>query len=75
MSKLVTCDNCQHGKRLYADGYILRDWSGKFNGDPATLPMPADNEKYWTYVECAKNNKGLKHINLDGKCNAYQQLR
>lgn len=71
---MKTCDECQHGKRLYADGYIYRDWSGKYEdeGDPRTLPKDPDPDEFWTYVECAKNNKGLKHINLDGKCTVFQ---
>ncbi len=73
--KLKSCDDCQHGSRLYADGYIFRNWSGRFDGDPKTLPMPADDTNYWTYVECAKNNKGLKFLNVEGKCNGFQKKK
>jgi hypothetical protein len=66
------CDDCQHNKRLYADGYVYRDWSGLYSGLIGDLPTAPDPDKFWTYLECAKNNKGLKHINLDGKCVAYQ---
>ena len=69
------CEDCVNGKRLYADGYVMKDWSGQFKGDPSTLPMPPDNENYWTYLECSKNAKGLKFINLDGKCNAFQRRK
>ena len=70
-----SCDACMHGIRKYADGYIFRDWSGRFEGDPSTLPMPPDQSKYWTYWECKKNVKKLMHINLEGKCQAYQQRK
>ena len=69
------CDDCQHGSRLYSDGYIYRDWSGQFEGDPSTLPGVPDQSEFWTYLECAKNNKGLKHINLDGKCTVFVQRK
>lgn len=67
------CENCKHNSVNYADGYIFRNWSGKFDGDPSTIPKEPDQTKFWTYQECAKNNKGLKHLNLDGKCSAFQQ--
>ncbi len=51
---MKSCDECQHGKRIYADGNVLKDWSGR--GTPDT-PATKDS-KYWTYLECAKNNKG-----------------
>lgn len=74
-TKYKSCDECMHGRRDYADGYIYRDWSGRFEGDPSTLPTPADPDKFWTYVDCKKNAKKLMHINLDGKCSAYQQKK
>lgn len=69
------CDDCTFGKRLYADGHIRKDWSGYFEGDPSALPPPTRDADHWTYLECAKNNKGLKHVNLDGRCCAYQIKR
>ena len=69
---MKTCDECQHGKRLYADGYVNADWSGSFKGDPASLPKVPNATKFWTYVECAKNNKGLKFLNLGGNCDGFQ---
>ena len=65
---MKSCGECQHGKRLYADGNVLKDWSGR---DTPDTPAAKDS-KYWTYLECTKNNKGLKHLNLDGKCPAFQ---
>lgn len=69
-TKIKLCDDCQHGKRLYADGYIYRDWSGKYEGESA--PPVSMMQQFWTYQECFKNNKGLKHINLAGDCAVYQ---
>lgn len=66
------CDDCKFGSRLYADGYVYRDWSGCYTGDVALLPKKPDVNVFWTYVECSKNAKKLQFINLDGKCNAFQ---
>lgn len=70
-----SCDDCQHNVRKYADGYIFRDWSGRFEGDPATLPAIPDQTKFWTYWECKKNTKKLIHLNIDGRCSAFQQRK
>ena len=72
MSNSKNCDECRFGKRLYADGYILKNWK-KFDGMVEDLPLEPDQSKFWTYLECAKNSKKLKFINLDGKCQAYQK--
>jgi hypothetical protein len=66
-----TCDDCLHGKRLYADGYIYKDWSGQFTGDISALPKVPDPDKFWTYLECARNSKGLKFMNFGGSCNGF----
>ena len=73
--KLNSCNDCQHDVRKYADGYIHRNWSGKFVGDPATLPAVPDQTMFWTYQECKKNGKKLTHLNLDGTCVAFQKKK
>lgn len=73
--ELNTCDNCSHGKRLYSDGYVYRDWSGRFTGDVTSLPSIPDSKKFWTYVECARNNKGLKFMNLSNSCNGFVRAK
>lgn len=70
-----TCDECQSGKRSYADGYVYRDWSGCYTGDPAALPAVPDPDVFWTYVECKRNAKKLMHINLDGKCSVFAAIK
>lgn len=70
-----SCDDCQHNIRKYADGYIFRNWSGRFEGDPNTLPVVPDQSKFWTYWECKKNVKKILHLNIDGKCSAFQQIK
>lgn len=65
----VSCDACKHISRNFCDGYVYKDWSGVYNGG---VPPDSDKDKYWTYVECAKNVKKLLYINLDGKCTAFK---
>ena len=72
-SNTKECSGCKHGVCLYADGYIYRDWSGSYDGDVSLLPKTPDQSKFWTYTECKKNTKKLQHINLDGKCTAFQK--
>jgi len=71
----VDCEDCRHNVRHYCDGYIYRDWSGKFEGDPSTLPKVPDVSKYWTYQECKKNNKGIKFLNLTGDCKGFEKAK
>lgn len=68
---MKSCDDCSFGKRLYSDGLIYRNWSGRYTGDVKDLPKIPDPMKFWTYLECSKNNKGLKHVNLDGNCTVF----
>ena len=56
-------------------GYILKDWSGRFEGDPSTLPKIPDDTKFWTYHECKKNNKGLKFLNITGECQGFERIK
>lgn len=67
------CDTCQFGSRFYADGLIKRDWSGVYEGEHPT-PRP-DPKLFWTYQECSKNSKGLKHLNLTGNCSVYKECK
>lgn len=69
------CDNCEFNTRKYSDGFIFKDWSGAYEGDPSELPKVPDNTKFWTYQECDKNKKGLKHLNLTGDCSAYKEKK
>lgn len=71
--KVVSCDGCKHNVRHYCDGYVYKNWSGKFNGDPATLPSVPDQTKFWTYQTCKKSTPKLMHLNLDGQCKLFQQ--
>lgn len=47
---MKSCDECQHGKRLYADGNVLKDWSG--SGTPDTPATP--DSKYWSVLRTTK---------------------
>lgn len=69
----VSCDSCKFNERLYSDGYVFKDWSGQYKGDVKDLPKIPDQTKFWTYQICKKNTKGLKFINLDGKCSAFSK--
>lgn len=76
MSKeLVSCEDCRSNVRHYCEGYILKDWSGKFEGDPSSLPKIPDQNKFWTYHECKKNNKGIKFLNLTGECTGFEKAK
>lgn len=68
-----SCDACRHGARHYCDGLVRKDWTGYWH-PPQVLPDPPDPDAYWTYLECAKNSKGLRYLNLDGKCPAFTPL-
>lgn len=68
---LKSCDDCKFGERRYCDGLIYRDWSGHYEGDIKNLPIVPDNTLFWTFLECQKNNKGLKFLNLIGDCSAF----
>lgn len=67
-----SCDDCRFGSRKYSDGLVYRNWSGVYAGDVSELPAKPDPSRFWTYMECAKNNKGLKHINLAGDCKVFK---
>ena len=67
---MKSCDDCQFHTRKYADGYVKKDWSSA--GVKPSEPASKDSD-LWTYLECSKNNKGLKHLNLTGNCTAYKQ--
>ena len=72
-SKLIkNCESCKFCTVKYADGYIFKDWSGKYNGNSDNLPLGPDRSKYWTYIECSKNAKGLKFINLMNDCREFK---
>jgi hypothetical protein len=71
--KQKRCDECKSNVRNYSDGFILKDWSGRFTGDPNTLPKEPDNSKFWTYQDCKKNSKKLFLLNLEGKCNYFEK--
>lgn len=71
----VLCENCKSNVRHYCDGFILKNWSGKFEGDPSSLPKVPDESKFWTYQECKKNNKGLKFLNLTGECTGFEKVK
>ena len=73
--KRVSCDDCRSNSRHYCDGFIYRNWSGKFEGDPSTLPKIPDESKFWTYQECKKNNKGIKFLNLTGECAGFEKVK
>ena len=73
--ELVSCEDCRSNVRHYCDGYILKDWSGKFEGDPSTLPKVSDQSRFWTYQECKKNNKGIKFLNLTGECTGFEKVK
>lgn len=75
MANKVSCNECKHSARHYCDGFILKDWSGRFEGDPSTLPKVPDDTKFWTYHECKKNNKGLKFLNITGECNGFERIK
>jgi hypothetical protein len=67
------CENCKSNTVRYCDGFVYRNWSGKYAGDPALLPNPPDKVAFWTYSECKKNAKGLKFINLHDKCQGFEK--
>ena len=69
VKECLTCKNCTI---KYADGYIYKDWSGRYGGNPDDLPKEPDITKYWTYIECKFNSKGLKLVNLMNDCNEYK---
>ena len=69
-TKEKLCDECRFGHRHYAEGYILKNFT-KSTQDPKELPDPTAEGPYWTYLECEKNSKGLRFINLDGKCMVF----
>jgi hypothetical protein len=71
----VFCEDCRHNVRKYCDGFIFRNWSGRFEGDPSTLPKIPDESKYWTYHECKKNTKGLQFLNLTGDCKGFEKVK
>ena len=67
------CSDCKSNVVKYCDGFIFRDWSGSYLGDPNELPIEPDSSKFWTYQECKKNNKGLKFLNLIGDCAGFER--
>lgn len=73
--QVKSCDTCNFGHRYYSDGYVYKDWSGCFTGDPATLPKEPDPAVFWTYVTCDKNAKKLQHVNLTGNCSAFSNRK
>lgn len=75
MSNKRSCEDCKSNVRGYSDGYVLKDWSGKFTGDVSELPSFPDQSKFWTYQECKKNNKGLKFLNLTGDCSGFEKVK
>lgn len=66
------CNDCKSYVLHYCDGYIFKDWSGKYEGNPLDLPKVPDRDKFWTYEECKKNSKGLKFLNLTGDCTGFE---
>lgn len=71
----VHCDDCKSNVRKYCDGFIFKDFSGRYEGDAALLPKVPDRDKFWTYHECKKNTKGLKFINITGECGGFERAK
>ena len=71
----VFCEECKHNVRHYCDGYIFRDWSGRYEGNPADLPKIPDPSKFWTYQVCKKNTKVLTYLNLTGDCTGFEKAK
>jgi hypothetical protein len=70
-----SCNDCVSNSTKYCDGYIFRDWSGRYEGNPKDLPEVPDSNVFWTYQECKKNNKGLKFLNLTGDCTGFELVK
>lgn len=71
------CEDCKSFNLHYADGFIFRDWSGKFVGDVSRLPKIPDKTMFYTYETCQKNVKAreLKFVNLLGDCPAFEKVK
>lgn len=74
MKEEKLCTNCKSNMVKYCDGYVHRDWSGTFAGDPKDLPEIPDSSVFWTYMECKKNSKGLKYLNLTLDCQGFESV-
>ena len=66
---MTSCDDCKHGKRMYCDGNISKDW---FNQESNIPPKQVDKENFWTYLICARNKKGLEYLNVTGNCKGFE---
>ena len=71
----VSCEDCKSNVRHYCDGFVFKNWSGCFEGDPSSLPKVPDQSKFWTWQECKKNNKGIKFLNLTGECTGFEKAK